>query len=185
MDTKEPKVNIPTKTRRPAEINVPSEEPRSTFLSGRLPPNQILVVKDDTPEIVTENPELPKKKQKLEGNRQPKAPLPRIEDSSETSGDDHFDPNHLLAHVQALKAVEESDLDEDHAKHPKAGPEHTTQKALDDSEESNTIPLSAIPSVNEDISDQQEHSKDLSDLSDLTIINLQKDVKNTQNFKRA
>ena len=54
---------------------------------------------------------------------------PKREESTETSGDDHFDPNHLLAHVQAVKAVEESDSNEEQGKRTKAIPERTTQKA--------------------------------------------------------
>ena len=96
-------------------------------------------------------------------------------------GDDHFDPNHLLAHVQAVKAVEESDRNEEQAKNVKNGPERTTQKVLDDSEESNTIPISAIPTqVN--VNQPKSNEQDVGDLG-LTVINLQKDARNKQNFK--
>ena len=88
------------------------------------------------------------------------------ESSSKTSGDDHFDPNHLLAHVQAVKAAEESDQTEEVRK-----TKTTTQKALDDSEESNFIPLSAVPT---DTSQQTD---------DITVINLQKDTKSKQTFQ--
>ena len=91
-----------------------------------------------------------------------------------SSGDDHFDPNHLLAHVQAVKAAEENDSEE--LKRTKSGSERTTQKALDDSEESNLIPLSAIPT--DTISNTQSDSKG----DDITVISLKKD-KGKQNFQ--
>ena len=87
-----------------------------------------------------------------------------------TSGDDHFDPNHLLAHVQAVKAVEESN---EEGKRTKPSQERTTQKVLDDSEESNIIPLSAIPTSSVLENPQSD---------DITVINLQKE-KTKQNFK--
>ena len=118
-------------------------------------------------------------RQTLLSNAQTEGPS-RNEESSKTSGDDHFDPNHLLAHVQAVKAVEESDRNEEQAKSVKNGQERTTQKVLDDSEESNTIPISAIPTqVNVN---QPKSNEDVGDLG-LTVINLQKDARNKQNFK--
>ena len=110
-------------------------------------------------------------------NAQTEGPSKTEESSKKTSGDDHFDPNHLLAHVQAVKAVEESDSNEDQAKRIKN--ERTIQKVLDDSEESNIIPLSAIPTVN--VADQPK-SENVGDLG-LTIINLQNDARQKQNFK--
>ena len=86
-----------------------------------------------------------------------------------------------MAHVQAVKAVEESDRNEEQAKNVKNGPERTTQKVLDDSEESNTIPISAIPTqVN--VNQPKSNEQDVGDLG-LTVINLQKDARNKQNFK--
>ena len=118
-------------------------------------------------------------RQTLLSNAQTEGPS-RNEESSKTSGDDHFDPNHLLAHVQAVKAVEESDRNEEQAKSVKNGQERTTQKVLDDSEESNTIPISAIPTqVNVN---QPKSNEDVGDLG-LTVISLQKDARNKQNFK--
>ena len=86
-----------------------------------------------------------------------------------------------MAHVQAVKAVEESDRNEEQAKNVKTGQERTTQKVLDDSEESNTIPISAIPTqVN--VNQPKSNEQDVGDLG-LTVINLQKDARNKQNFK--
>ena len=86
-----------------------------------------------------------------------------------------------MAHVQAVKAVEESDRNEEQAKNVKSGQERTTQKVLDDSEESNTIPISAIPTqVN--VNQPKSNEQDVGDLG-LTVINLQKDARNKQNFK--
>ena len=90
-----------------------------------------------------------------------------------TSGDAHFDPNHLLAHVQAVKAVEDSH-NEDHKKKILA----QAEKVLDDSEESNFIPLSAVPTIS--AADEAEGTNSNSDA--ITLINLQKD-KSKQNFK--
>ena len=119
-------------------------------------------------------------RQTLLSNAQTEGPSRNEESSKKTSGDDHFDPNHLLAHVQAVKAVEESDRNEEQAKNVKNGQERTTQKVLDDSEESNTIPISAIPTqVN---LNQPKTNEDVGDLG-LTVINLQKDARNKQNFK--
>ena len=91
-----------------------------------------------------------------------------------TSGDAHFDPNHLLAHVQAVKAAEESH-NEDLKKKDKI-----PEKVLDDSEESNFIPLSAIPTLSS--SDAIETPSVSSD-DTITLINLQKD-KSKQNFNK-
>ena len=88
-------------------------------------------------------------------------------ETSSTSGDDHFDPNHLLAHVQAVKAAEESDQEV-----KKSSKGTTTQKVLDDSEESNFIPLSAVPT------DSAQPADDT-----ITVINLQKDSKSKQTFQ--
>ena len=119
-------------------------------------------------------------RQTLLSNAQTEGPSRNEESSKKTSGDDHFDPNHLLAHVQAVKAVEESDRNEEQAKNVKNGQERTTQKVLDDSEESNTIPISAIPTqVN---LNQPKTNEDVGDLG-LTVISLQKDARNKQNFK--
>ena len=91
--------------------------------------------------------------------------------SSATSGDAHFDPNHLLAHVQAVKAAEESH-NEDLKNNKKE-----KNKALDDSEESNIIPLSAIPTISS--SDVEAAQDDAT----ITLINLQKDKSKGQTFK--
>ena len=57
------------------------------------------------------------------------------------------------------------------------------QKVLDDSEESNIIPLSAIPNLHgNSASNRQPQPDNANDLS-LTVLNLQKDAKNKQNFK--
>ena len=55
-------------------------------------------------------------------------------------------------------------------------------KVLDNSEESNIIPLSAIPNVHgNSASNRQPQPDNANDLS-LTVLNLQKDAKNKQNF---
>jgi hypothetical protein len=95
--------------------------------------------------------------------------LTQTEDPSKTStsGDAHFDPNHLLAHVQAVKAVEDS-VEEELKKSRRPN-----ISILDDSEESNIIPLSDIPT---------DSNNDQQDPKDITVISLQKD-RSKQNFK--
>ena len=95
--------------------------------------------------------------------------------ASSSKPDSFFDPNILIAQVQATKA-DHLDLP-DHHHHPqqtKLGKD--AKDVIDDSEESNIIPFADVPS------DDGVPSEQVFEDTDITLINLQRD-KAKQNFK--
>ena len=93
--------------------------------------------------------------------------------ASSSKPDSFFDPNILIAQVQATKA-DHLDLPDHRTKLEKG---NAAKGVIDDSEESNIIPFADVPSDGNNVPSEQVFED-----TDITVINLQRD-KAKQNFK--